>query len=156
MSLYSGPDLSLGPVSLCLPDPPEIERAYIAPDVAEAVRLWLMQAMAGSDTLYFAIRVDGMLAGQIFLYDLSAQSTAAQVGLHLFDPAMRGRGIGAAALALLQDYVAKQTVLKSLDFVAATNHVAAVHAARKCGFNPAGPSRKNSQEMVYTWKVPQH
>lgn len=154
MTLYTGPDLSLGPVVLCLPDAREIDNASIAPDTFEARSRWLSRAMNGSDTLYFAIRVDGMLAGQIFLHELGLRPNEAQVGLHLFDPSMRGRGVGAAALALLQGYVAEQTDLKCLVFEVATNHVAALRAAEKCGFKRKGKSKNDPLLVVYAWNVP--
>jgi len=153
MTLYSGLDLNFGPVSLCLPDPHEIENADIAPDSVEARSQWLQKAMSGSDTLYFAIRLDGMLAGQVFLYGLEVNSGEAQVGLHLFDPAVRGRGVGAAALALLQQYVAEKTSLKHLSFQVEVNHTAARRAAEKCGFISRGKSKTDSQELVYSWDV---
>ncbi|GAP12476.1 acetyltransferase [Longilinea arvoryzae] len=154
MTLYSGQDINLGPVTLSLPDPREIENSVSMPDMVEAMTQWLQRAMSGSDTLYFAIRLDGMLAGQIFLYDLDAHADEAQVGLHLFDPAMRGRGVGPAALALLQQYVAEQTSLKRLVFMVANNHSAALRAAEKCGFRSKGKSKKDSQQVVYVWNVP--
>lgn len=154
MTFYSGADLSLGPVTLCLPDPREIQNFNIAADVAEAVTQWLPRAMSDSDTLYFAIRLDGMLAGQVFLYDLGLHAGEAQVGLHLFDPAMRGRGVGAVALALLQQYVVEQTTLKRLVFTVATNHIAALRAAEKCGFHNKGKPKPDATEVTYTWKIP--
>lgn len=154
MTFYSGPDLSFGPVSLCLPDVHEIESTSIASDTIEARSQWLSRAMSGSETLYFAIRVDGMLAGQIFLHELGQRPNEAQIGLHLFDPSMRGRGVGAAALALLQDYVAGQTDVKSLVFEVATNHVAALRAAEKCGFRRRGKSKNDPLQVVYYWNVP--
>jgi RimJ/RimL family protein N-acetyltransferase len=153
MTLYSGLDLNFGPVSLCLPDPHEIENAVIAPDTVEARSEWLQRAMSGPDTLYFAVRLDGMLAGQVFLYDLGNPSGEAQVGMHLFDPAVRGRGVGAAALALLQQYVSEQTSLKHLSFQVEVNHAAARRAAEKCGFACRGKSKSDSQQLIYTWNV---
>lgn len=154
MTLYSGQDIHLGPVTLCLADPREIENSVSTPDMVEAMTQWLQRAMSGSDTLYFAVRLDGMLAGQIFLYDLGTQAEVAQVGLHLFDPAMRGRGVGPAALAILQQYVVEQTGLKRLVFVVASNHLAALRAAEKCGFRCQGKSKQDSQQVVYTWDAP--
>lgn len=155
MSLYSGPDLSLGPVSLCLPDVREIENAPAAPDTLEVREQWLSRAISGSDVLYFAICVDGMLAGQIFLHSLGLHPDEAQVGLHLFDPAMRGRGVGAAALALLQGYTAGQTGLKRLVFEVTTNQAAVVRAAEKCGFCMKGKSKNDPLLVIYQWDVPQ-
>lgn len=154
MTLYNGPDLSIGPVSLCLPDVHEIESTSISPDTIEARSQWLSRAMSGSETLYFAIRVDGMLAGQIFLHDLGLRPNEAQIGLHLFGPSMRGRGVGAAALALLQSYVSDQTSLKRLVFEVTTNHVAALRAAEKCGFKRKGISKNDPLQVVYSWDVP--
>ncbi len=154
MTLYSGQDISLGPVTLSLPDPREIESSVNTPEMVEAMTEWLQRAMSGNDTLYFAIRLDGMLAGQIFIYDLGVQPDEAQVGLHLFDPAVRGRGVGPAALALLQQYVVEQTRLKRLVFVVANNHLAALRAAEKCGFRCKGKSKRDSQQVVYVWDVP--
>lgn len=153
MTLYSGLDLNFGPVSLCLPDPHEIENADIAPDSIEARSQWLQKAMSGNDTLYFAIRLDGMLAGQVFLYGLGGNSGEAQVGMHLFDPAVRGRGVGAAALALLQQYVSEDTSLKRLSFQVEVDHAAARRAAEKCGFINCGKSKNDSQELIYRWDV---
>ncbi|NMB67531.1 MAG: GNAT family N-acetyltransferase [Chloroflexi bacterium] len=154
MTLYHGPDLSLGPVSLCLPDVHEIENAPAAPDILEARSQWLARALQGPETLYFAIRVDGLLAGQIFLHELGQQPGEAQVGLHLFDPTMRGRGVGAAALALLQGYVATHTHLKRLVFEVSANQVAAVRAAEKSGFRRKGKSKTDPLQVVYHWDVP--
>ena len=154
MSLYSGPDLSLGPVSLCLPDVREIENAPAAADTLEVREQWLSRAISGSDVLYFAIRVDGMLAGQIFLHGLGQKAGEAQVGLHLFDPSMRGRGVGAAALALLQSYAAGQAGLKRLVFEVTANQVAAVRAAEKCGFRRKGKSKNDPLQVVYQWDKP--
>lgn len=155
MTLYSGQDMRFGPVTLCLPEPREIESAVDAPDMVEAMHQWLQRAMVGSETLYFSIRLDGILVGQIFLFDLGIHLDEAQVGLHLFDPAVRGRGVGAAALALLQQYVAEQTSLKRLIFEAAANQNAAIRAAEKCGFRRKGVSRKDLQQVIYCWNVPE-
>jgi RimJ/RimL family protein N-acetyltransferase len=154
MTLYHGPDLSLGPVSLCLPDVHEIENAPAAVDTLEARDQWLSRAISDSDVLYFAVRVDGLLAGQIFLHGLGQKAGEAQVGLHLFDPAMRGRGVGAAALALLQGYAAGQAGLKRLVFEVAASQVAAVRAAEKCGFRRKGKSKTDPLQVVYHWDVP--
>lgn len=152
--LYSGLDLNLGPVSLSLPDPREIENAVATPDMVEVMTQWLQRAIESQDTLYFSIRLDGMLAGQIFLYDLGVNPGEARVGLHLFDPAMRGRGVGPAALALLQQYASEQAGLKRLVFVVSANERAALRAAEKCGFAPAGPPGSDPFQVVYTWDAP--
>lgn len=156
MTLYSGPDMSFGPVSLCLPDTHEIESAPVAADTAAAREQWLSRAISSDDTLYFAIRVDGMLAGQIFLHGLGQNPLEAQVGLHLFDPSMRGRGVGAAALALLQDYVSKFTSLERLTFEVAATQVAVVRAAEKCGFRLKGKSKNDPLQVIYQWDAPKN
>jgi RimJ/RimL family protein N-acetyltransferase len=155
MGLHAGQSYTANEVSLVAPDPEAIRRAAVAPDVAGAVDRWLTRAEASDREYYFSVRRRGALVGQILLHDLDPTTGEALVGYHLFDPALRGRGIGTAMLGLLQRFVAQETGMRRLVIITEDANQASRRIAEKCGFVCVGAPREDPLHgLVYEWRVP--
>ena len=118
--------MTIGPV-----EPGEARPLIASSDVGREIDEWLSRAEAGDDVYYFAIRLRGELVGQIFLHDVNAVPGEALVGYHLFKPEYRGRGIGTAALSLLQAFVRAHTPLSRLIIITSEDNAASQGIARK-------------------------
>lgn len=115
---------------------------------------WLERHRAGRDTLYFSIWLHDRLVGQIFLHDIEPRQGVSLVGYHLFEPEMRGRGIGTRALRLLQRFVIETSELRALVLITSGDNVASRRAAEKTGFVRIGPPREDPTGVALRWDVP--
>lgn len=155
MAFYTGQSyyqdqISIGPPNLCL-----LQSVFIASDVQYAVEHWVSEAQGRDDILYFSIFLDQALIGQILLHDLNLDTEESLIAYHLFDPQLRGQGVGTRSLRLLQSYILEQTTLKKLIIITSRDNLASQSIARKCQFQYAGGSREDPiNDMVFEWQVP--
>ena len=138
--------------------PPDLERIRalpIAADVCDSVAFYLDAAPMRTDIYYFCIYRWAAPVGQIVLHDIDWQAGGSLIGYHLFLPEYRGRGIGTAALSLLQQYVLSATTLTRLIVITSQDNLASQRIAAKCGFDLIGPAREDPERLlVFGWDVP--
>jgi len=155
MAFYTGNSYRQDQVSIGSPDLSLLQSSLIASDVKDSIGHWVSEARRREDILYFSILLHQESVGQILLHDLNAHTGESLVAYHLFRLQMRGQGIGAQALRLLQSYVLSQTTLKKLIIITSRDNLASQQIARKCGFQYVGSSREDPvNEMVFEWQVP--
>ncbi len=155
MTLHSGPAYSDGNVSIGSPDTDVLHRVPKASDAVEAFDAWLAEALVRDDIYYFSILYSQRPVGQVFLHDMDLASGESLIGYHLFESQLRGRGIGANALRLLQQFVIDATTLRKLVIVTSRDNTASQAIARKCRFTFAGAPREDPVNgIVFEWRVP--
>ena len=145
--------MRIGPATLDL-----IDQVPKAPDVTESVHHWLTAAQIRNDVYYFGIfRAQLRLpVGQIFLHDMDQTTGESLIGYHLFQPEVRGQGIGTHALSLVQQFVVSTTALTKLIIITSRENRASQAIAHKCGFTYAGAPREDPEHgVVFSWSVPQ-
>ena len=149
MTLHSGPTYGDGDVSI---GPPDIDVPHRVP---KAVDRWLSEALVRDDIYYFSIFHLQRPVGQIFLHDMDPAIGESLIGYHLFEPQLRGRGIGTKALRLLQQFVIEATTLRRLVIITSRDNTASQAIARKCRFMFAGVPREDPVNgIVFEWSVP--
>lgn len=157
MTLHTGKTYTQAEVQIGPPDFEAIEAAPQAADVASSVTHWLAEARARTDVYYFSIFLDHTPTpiGEIALHDMNDQTGESLVGYHLFQPHVRGRGVGTKALRLLQHFVAETTYLKRLIIITSRDNIASQSIAQKCGFRYIGTAREDPVNgLVFAWNVP--
>ncbi len=149
MSVYDGPPLPAGQVSLVRPEPAKLTALLPKADVAEHQKGWYERAASDGSVLYFCIDLGGRLIGQIILHDIDQQENEALVGYHLFRPDDRSRGFGTAALRALCDYAFGHLGLRRLAIITELDNAASRRIAEKCSFREIGPAREGLELVVY-------
>jgi [ribosomal protein S5]-alanine N-acetyltransferase len=110
-----------------------------APMTAERAERWLEQRRTEPTT--WAIEVDGRCVGHVRLRDDPLGTRAALLSIGIFQPGMRGRGIGTAAMRLVLRHGFETLGIHRVGLrVLAYNH-RAIAAYRKCGFVEEGRLR---------------
>lgn len=154
MAIHSGKEYRKGDVSLAAPDNKAVEVANRGnPEDAEW-RNWREQGAAQDDIYYFAIHLNDVLIGELFLHDINLNSKESLLGYRIFSILNRDRGIGRQALHLLQEFVANETNLERLVIITAEDNVPSRRMAEHCGFGLVGSAWEDSQMVVYEWKSP--
>jgi RimJ/RimL family protein N-acetyltransferase len=151
--LYTGSSYGDCQVSIGAPDLDAVGAVAKSSDVAGVVEEWLAEAKRRDDIVYFSIRLGEKLVGQIFLHDTDETRGEALVGYHLFEEKYRDRGVGTAALGLLQEYVKEKTGLSRLVVITGAENKRSRRIAEKCGFVEVGVSREDIELVVYQWCV---
>ncbi len=155
MTLHSGTAYSDGNVRIGSPDIAILRRAPKTSDAVEAVDRWLAEALVRDDIYHFSIYYGQRSVGQIFLHDMDLATGESLVGYHLFEPNLRGRGVGTKALRLLQQFVVEATTLGRLLIITSRDNIASRAIAGKCGFTFAGAPREDSVNgIVLEWRAP--
>ncbi len=85
---------------------------------------------------YFAILRDGAVIGQIYLKHLDFDNRTSDFGIALTDDAVKGRGYGAEAIALLKRYVFDTLNLKTLFADTVLRNTRSQHVLERAGFVP--------------------
>ncbi|MFE7507038.1 GNAT family N-acetyltransferase [Promicromonospora sp. NPDC057488] len=80
------------------------------------------------------IDVDGELAGTVAWYWESRETEWARMGVTVYDPAVRGRGIGRTALALWTSFLFENTPWVRLDFATWSGNRAMLGVGKALGF----------------------
>jgi RimJ/RimL family protein N-acetyltransferase len=152
--IYTGLPFGDGVVDLGPPDIAEILRTPLAGDVAGDVHHYLACAPAQADMLYFCIYEHGAPVGQIVLHDMNLTTGESLIGYCLFQPELRGRGVGTRALRLLQQYVTAHMTLVRLIIITDINNHASQAIACKCGFQFTGGAREDPEQLlVFEWQA---
>ncbi len=155
MAYYQGLDRVDGEIRIGAPLLEKLETLSIAEDVAEDVSHWLREAETNAAVRYFGIFHWQMWIGDMILHNLSMETGESMIAYHLFDPHMRGKGIGTRALHLLVQYVREETPLRQLIIITSIDNVASQGLAIKNGFHLIGPSREDPVNgMVFALEIP--
>ena len=88
------------------------------------------------------VDVGGRLVGTVSWYWESAETQWARMGVTVFDPAERGRGLGREALALWTSYLFGATDWVRLDLATWSGNAAMIAVARALGFVEEGRFRR--------------
>lgn len=138
--------------NLTLVSPPlDMEERLAA--LGESWLRWLDVAARQRDCRLYAILVDEMAVGLIFLHNIVRHRQEAMVGYALL-PDHRGQGLGKRALALLQQ-IAIADGLLTLTIITGQHNAASRAMAARCGFVCVGPAREAPNELiVYQWHRP--
>jgi RimJ/RimL family protein N-acetyltransferase len=80
------------------------------------------------------VDVDGELVGTVAWYWESRETEWARMGVTVYDPALRGRGIGRAALALWTSLLFERTPWVRLDFATWSGNEAMLGVGKTLGF----------------------
>jgi RimJ/RimL family protein N-acetyltransferase len=152
MTLYTGPDLVRGRVSIGEADPAEVRQAYASSDIPEDFESCLGSAEARNDVLYFSILIDNQLVGQILLHDISLESNSALVAYHMLSQGFRNANVATAALGLLLEYVEAAGILRALTVISESGNEASRRVAEKNGFEYRGSSLEGAGLVVYEWR----
>jgi RimJ/RimL family protein N-acetyltransferase len=153
--MHSGEKYGKGDVSLAAPNSKAIEAVIRGnPEDAEW-RKWREQAATQDDIYYFAIHLNDVVVGELFLHDIDLNAEEALLGYRLFSRTNRGRGIGRQALHLLLEFVGHETTLKRLVIITAEENLPSRRIAEHCGFEVVGPAWEDPQMVVYEWKSSQ-
>lgn len=81
-----------------------------------------------------ADEVTGALLGRVSWHWEHEPSAWARCGVTVYDPAVRGQGIGSQALTLLADYVFNSTAAHRLDFLTWSGNLAMCRVGEKLGW----------------------
>ena len=155
MAVHTGQTYHSEEVSIGLPDWGLLRDAPKAADVAGSVVHWSTCALEHPDVYYFLIYLEEKPVGQILLHDQNCQTGESLIGYHLFEPQYRGRGIGTKALALLQQFVLKETNVSKLVIITGRDNIASQAIAKKCGFKNVGGAWEDPVNLVvFEWLAP--
>lgn len=86
--------------------------------------------------------VDGALVGTVAWYWESRETEWARMGVTVYDPAVRGRGIGCEALGLWVSYLFEVTPWVRLDFATWSGNAAMLAVGQALGFTEEARFRK--------------
>lgn len=89
-------------------------------------------------------RHSGETIGAIDLFDFEPQHERAGVGILVYDPAQRGKGYGAEALALLEEYARTVLRLRQLWCNVLADNVPSLTLFERAGFRRVGVKRSGS------------
>jgi RimJ/RimL family protein N-acetyltransferase len=155
MTMHSGKTYDKGDVSLAAPNRNAVEAAISGNSEDAAWRTWREQAATQDDIYYFAIHLNDVVVGELFLHDIDLNAEEALLGYRIFSRTNRGRGIGRQALHLLLEFVGNETSLKRLVIITAEENFPSRRMAEHCGFELVGPAWEDPQMVVYEWKSSQ-
>jgi RimJ/RimL family protein N-acetyltransferase len=155
MTMHGGNTYGKGDVSLAATNGNAVEAANRGnPEDAEW-RNWRERAATHDDIYYFAIHLNDVLVGELFLHDIDLNAEEAMLGYRIFSRSNRGRGIGRQALHLLLEFVGDETTLKRLVIITAEENLPSRRMAEHCGFELVGSAWEDPQMVVYDWKSSQ-
>ena len=149
MTVYRGPPLPDGRISLVEPDHDEVVAALQVADLTDHQKSWFERARWDNGCYYFCLQHEGNVAGQVIVHDIDWEAKEAMVGYHLFRSENRGRGLGSAALIALCEYAFGRLGLRRLVAITSYDNVASRRIAAKAGFRELGPAREGPNLVVY-------
>lgn len=154
MAYYGELDITDGDVSIGAPLLEKMATLSIAEDVSSEVSHWLQEAATDPAVLYFGIFHWQTWVGEIVLHDISVDTGESLIAFHLFEPHMRGKGIGTRALHLLVQFVKEEMPLRQLVIITSRENIPSQRIALKNGFHFAGPSREDPVDgMVFVLDI---
>lgn len=113
---------------------------YLAPFSHELLRQYALTYDADpvrSGQLRLIIDIDGIPAGIIDLFDISARHLRAETGIYIL-PDFRGKGIASEALEKVKNFCRLRLGLHQLTATVADSNISALKAYKKANFLPTG------------------
>lgn len=148
--IYSGDAFVDGPVAIG-----PVTTDSVHPELADAVASpsmdWVNRASSDESCMYFGITDRNELVGQILIHDIDPARGEGLIAYHLFRPAARGRGIGSAALRLLQGYIRQSNIVRTAVIITSRDNGVSQRLALKCGFVFQGAPREDPDGLVFAW-----
>ena len=115
-----------------------IDTPFTAAEVDEWLH-WLQSQTAG-----WVIDLDGRCIGEARLHHLSRQDRRARYAIGIFDPDVRGQGIGTEVTRLVLDYAFGSMGLHRVDLRVLSYNNRAIAAYDRCGFVVEGIERESA------------
>lgn len=114
------------------------------PSPPSKVRRWLEERSACADGAFFAVasKAEGRAVGFIEIRQIRTRDAWGQLGLCV-DPSLRGQGIGAEALELIEAYARRVLMLRKIVLEVAGSNVGALRLYTKCGYITVGVHRQH-------------
>jgi ribosomal-protein-alanine N-acetyltransferase len=154
VTVYHGPPIAGGPVSVVEPDEPAQAAALEAADLSDHQKAWFARAASDEAIYYFAIEYDALLVGQVVLHDIDWAAAEALVGYHIFRPEDRGLGCASAALGAVRSHAFGQLGLRRLVAITTYDNAASRRTAARAGFRETGPAREGPHLVGYELIAP--
>jgi RimJ/RimL family protein N-acetyltransferase len=149
VTLYDGPALAAGPVSLVPPHEDLLSVALETADLPDHEKTWIDRARADAAIYYFGIERDNRLVGQVVLHNIDTAAGEGTVGYHIFRQENRGHGSGGAALKAACHYALQDFGLRRLVAITSYDNTASRQIAVKAGFSEVGPAREGPDKVAY-------
>ncbi len=126
----------------------EIERGYghvveSGPMTDAQAQEWYAEGLTHRDEPSWAIDVDGLLAGHVFLHSHAVEDRRARFAIGLLSPGQQGRGIGRAATILVLRHAFTTLGLDRVDLRVLEFNTGAIACYRSCGFVEEGRERES-------------
>ena len=148
--LYSGTPIGDGETRLVAPDMGALQAVETGEtDDFGLWERWRNHAPSTDTMVYFAVERDGAVVGEIFLHDINADERVGMVGYRIFDPRLRGRGIGTLALQSLVAWVRQFGSFDRIFGIARADNAASCRVLEKAGFTPVGRAREDPSRVVH-------
>jgi ribosomal-protein-alanine N-acetyltransferase len=109
-------------------------QAFPHPYTRRDADFWVNATAGDSRQRYFAIEVEGVLAGGIGIEPLSGERSGSAAFGYWLGRRFWGRGIGTDAARLLSDYALSSGGLRRLEAAVFAQNVASGRVLEKCGF----------------------
>jgi ribosomal-protein-alanine N-acetyltransferase len=117
----------------------------VLPATEEEHRRFIERHVAGNDpAVWFSIEADGAYVGNVWLWDVHWRHRRAEVRLFVGERAVRGSGVGTAAIAAISEYAfGKLGLHKLVAYVHASNE-ASRKAFEAAGYDVEGELREEA------------
>ncbi len=125
------------------------------PMTEQQERQWLEGASSGQNGIVFAIYDlgDMVLVGSPNLFDIDHRHKTCELGIAIFDPGRRGKGLGTEAVRLITDYAIHGLEMHNVQLATYEYNHAGQRAYRKAGFKEYGRRREARLHNGKRWDI---
>lgn len=125
-------------------DSENTEWLLIEPPISyESERMWIERARSSPDRKVFIIIASGdKPIGTLSIEAINWRHLSAQVGISIFEPDYRGKGLGTEAMNLALKYAFEVLRLHRVQLYVFENNERAIRSYKKCGFQTEGLVRE--------------
>lgn len=106
------------------------------------------EKIARHELLYWAILCKGAWAGTICLFNLSKNTSGAEIGYELL-PAFQGKGIMQEVLPAIIAFARQQLALKTIDACTHHQNVASIKLLLRFHFMLSGTDKRNKEVLLF-------
>ena len=126
-----------------------------APMTEQQERQWLEGASAGRDLIVFAVYdlSDMALVGSTNLFAIDHRHHTCELGIAIFDPSRRGRGLGTEAVRLITDYAIHGLEMHNVQLATYEYNHAGQRAYHRAGFREYGRRREARLHNGRRWDI---
>lgn len=114
------------------------------PNSAARVRDWVTEKSGRDDAVFFVIaaRSNDHVLGYVQVVDMNAMNGTGELGICI-GPDVQGRGYGAAAMTLLEDYLKRTFGMRKLVLRVSADNEGAISFYMKLGFDEVGCMKRH-------------